>query len=58
MLARRGELHQILESFEFIPCDPMADPLDSEDDVSVTIRIAANTCPDTHTLAHLDVRQA
>ena len=58
MLARRGELHQILESFKFTPCASMADPLDSGDDVSVNMSIDTNTGPDTDPPFCSDLRQA
>ena len=35
----------------------MADPLDSGDDVSTTVRLVANTCSDTNLLCRSDLRQ-
>ena len=58
MLARRGELHQTLESFNFTRCASMADPLDSGDDVSVNIKSESNTSPDTDPSYYSDLRQA
>lgn len=53
---RAPSCFELLESSKFIPCAPMADPLDSGDDVSVTIKLVANKRLATNRLSDSDLR--
>lgn len=57
MLARRGELHHVYDCSESPPCAPMANPLDSGDEVSAIVSRGARDCTCTDLLLLLDLRQ-
>lgn len=56
-VARRGELDHVLEISKSTLCAPMADPLDSGDDVSATGRLVASRLSHANLLSCSDLRQ-